>query len=962
MAVERIFWGWRRDAVAAAVAQLTADWRGGVLELDRCLAVVPTRQAGRLLREALAVFAHEHNCGVLPPRVVLPERFLETSAAGEPLAAPAEQAAVFIGLLDNGAAAEYPNLFPATGAAPAGPRWAMEVALLLCELRTILGENGLLFRDVPERLARELAAADHWEPLRWADLVRLEERYLQRLREHGRRDPTLAHLAAAEQAPLPDGVNRIIVLAVPDPLPLAVRAWARLAEQVRFKVCIHAPETEAEAFDAWGRPTFAGWGRRVLELDDQQVRLVGQPRDQATGVAALLTPGTALGAVVIGVPDEAVVPHLRRVLAEDGRTVQDPAGEDVSAQAMFHLLRGFCRLATEDAVDAFGDLLRHPDLQLYLQERLSDVSVCQLLQEADQFQNRHLPGTFSEVVDRLAAAGEDAVAYPVLAPVARVLQERVARFDAGQVAESAREWLREIYGGRTLRAGRPEDTAFTAVAGAIEAGLAQLASPVLEGLPARDRLELFLRQMRNVRYYPEPVAGRLELAGWLELAWHPAPQLILTGFNEGCVPSSVVGHPFLPDAARRVLGLLHNDQRFARDAFLLAGLLAWRRQAGGAVRIILGKTNDDGDVLRPSRLLFLCRDDQLPGRAARWFASLPASSTAAVAWQRAWTVTPRRVELKEGLRVTDFKPYLACPFRFYLQRVLKMEACDDRKAELDSRDFGNLCHHALEAFANSAARDSADPAEITGFLLAAAEAEMARRYGRQPAAALLIQFASVRQRLSHAAQVQARHRNAGWRIHQAESELAGLTVGGVPVRGRIDRVDRHEADGRLLVLDYKTADTPVQPEDAHLKAERTAAPSSNPSTIEPAWRWLTDAATPQPRRWTDLQLPLYAISLQPAAGGQPVNAAYFNLPKAVTDTAIAVWELSPAVLAGAESCAAGVAAAIQRREFWPPADQVKYDDTFASLFFGTAAESAAPGAFCAAAAAAAAADTLGGRA
>jgi len=121
-----------------------------------------------------------------------------------------------------------------------------------------------------------------------------------------------------------------------------------------------------------------------------------------------------------------------------------------------------------------------------------------------------------------------------------------------------------------------------------------------------------------------------------------------------------------------------------------------------------------------------------------------------------------------------------------------------------------------------------------------------------------------------------------------------------------------------------------------------------------------DAASPLPRRWTDLQLPLYAVSLRPEAGGRPVTAAYFNLPKAVTDTAIAVWELTPAVLAGAEACAAGVAAAIQRREFWPPADKVKYDDTFATLFFGTAAESAAPGAFCEAVAGAAA-DPEGGR-
>ncbi|MFA5206666.1 MAG: PD-(D/E)XK nuclease family protein, partial [Lentisphaeria bacterium] len=882
MAVERIFWGWSRDVVTAAVGQLTAGWRGGVLDLGDRLAVVPTRQAGRLLREALAVFAHEHGCGVLPPQVVLPERFLEDPAAPGPVASVAEQTAAFARLLEGDAAAAYPNLFPVTGGAAGGTRWAMDVAGLLCELRRILGENGLLFRDVPAQLERGLAKSDNWEPPRWADLERLEARYLELLAEHGLVDPVQAQLAAALRAPLPAGVERVVVLAVPDPIPLAVRAWARLAERVRFEVCIHAPAEEREQVDDWGRPTAAGWGRRVLDFDDALVRLAGKPRDQAAAVAELLVPEPVPGAVVVGVPDEQLVPHLRRVLAAQGRAVQDPGGKAVAAHPLFQLLRDLCRLAAEDDADAFFALLRHPDLHAWLQERVDGFTVSGLLREADRFQNTHLPAGFAELAARLAAgSGGERRAPAVLAAAAAAVAGLLAAFDGDRLAESARGWLRQIYGTRLLRDGRPEDAAFRTVAAAIEAGLAETAAPLPATLPAHDRLELFLRQLRNARHYPEAPAGGLELAGWLELAWHPAPQLLLAGFNEGCVPGSVVGHPFLPDAARRALGLPHNDQRFARDVFLFAGLLAWRRQApGGAVRIILGKTNDDGDVLRPSRLLFLCRDDQLPARAARFFAGLPPAAGAPVpAWQRAWMLAPRRVELPETLRVTDFKAYLECPFRFYLTRILGMAACDDRKAELDARDYGNLCHHALEAFANSRARDSQDPAEITGVLLAAAEAELARLYGRNPSAALLIQFESVRQRLAHAARVQAQHRAAGWRILSAESALEGLTAGGVPVRGRIDRVDRHEADGRLLILDYKTADTASPPQEAHLFRDSAA------TAAFPPWRLLAIDDC-KPLWWKDLQLPLYAAAWRrrSAAGGRPPAVGYFNLPKAVSES------------------------------------------------------------------------------
>ena len=41
------------------------------------------------------------------------------------------------------------------------------------------------------------------------------------------------------------------------------------------------------------------------------------------------------------------------------------------------------------------------------------------------------------------------------------------------------------------------------------------------------------------------------------------------------------------------------------------------------------------------------------------------------------------------LPVTAFRDYLTCPFRFYLRRILKLQAADDSAAELDGAQFGS---------------------------------------------------------------------------------------------------------------------------------------------------------------------------------------------------------------------------------------------------------------------------------
>jgi ATP-dependent helicase/nuclease subunit B len=153
------------------------------------------------------------------------------------------------------------------------------------------------------------------------------------------------------------------------------------------------------------------------------------------------------------------------------------------------------------------------------------------------------------------------------------------------------------------------------------------------------------------------------------------------------------------------------------------------------------------------------------------------------------------------------------------------------------------------------------------------------------------------------------------------------------VSGKIDRIDRHEGTGARRVLDYKTSDQPVEPAEAHLRAARRAG--------ETAAEFARVEFEGKPRVWKDLQLPLYLRAL--ATGGAAAECGYFNLPKAVGETGIRIWENYTRELdAAAWRCALGVAAAIRAGEFWPPAEWTGREaerDDFAALFLRGAAES-----------------------
>lgn len=919
-----------RPLVRAAADWLAARARttpAGAAALDHLLVVVPTREAGRRLRVALARAFAERG-GVIPPRIGLPGRLLAPAEpGGRPTASEAECRAALAKILLELAPDECAALLPPRGRAPRGAKpdfaWALRQAAALGRVLDTLAQAALLARDVPAALAA--AGAPAAEDGRWRDLALLEERLFARLRALGREHPSETRRRAVAAPARPEGVEAVVLPALPDAPPAFYAALERLAAGgLSVEVLLHADPAQAGAFDPWGRPRDAAdspWGdpaRLRLPLADAQIVRRPDARAQAESAADAWQAGAADAAegaappVALGLADPDLRPALLSAFLSRGIPLHDPSDRPLRETSLGRVADLLAALLGPDPDYAsLSAFLRETDARERL--RRDGRSHARALETLDELQRRHLPRSLADVRHflgeelRFAAglsagggAADPATPAPRRARFGAACEELEGLLeDLGELLappegaepggpEHLAAALSRLFEGRTLAEGDAADENLAAAADAVRAALREAASPLLSRILAPEERAALLRRLLAEATFPlDGAPDRVPLLGWLELPWCDEPRLVLAGMNEGCVPESVVGDAFLPDAVRRALGLPDNARRFARDAFLLSELLACR--APGAVRVLLEKIDGRGDARKPSRLLLACGDAELGPRVRALYADLDRvpdvpRGGADGAWRLDLPLPPD--EPPASLPVTTLAGYLRSPFQWFLDRALgDDEAAADPAAEIPPNDFGTICHEALEALAAPGApNESEDPGEIRAFLEARVRARIRARYGgrgRGLVAAVRLQEASALARMRTFAEIQAGLVREGWRIRRAETLLKG-SVEGVEISGKADRIDENVRTGEWRVVDYKTWDD----RDRWAEALSRVPPPGLGGDPEAAGirRVAVDAAAERPAEvfWTDLQLPLYAIFARgdPALGippGARVSCLYLVL-------------------------------------------------------------------------------------
>jgi len=543
----------------------------GARSLAHVMVIVPTAQSARNLRLALARFAAGQGWGgILPPLITMSSALLQERGAR--VATEAEELAVMAETLLTADLSKLTNLFPR----PPAERdiaWALAMAKSLLGVLSILGERAMLMREV----------VCEAEPQRWKELAEVEAAFLDALAAKGVAARALSRKHAVEAGCVEPGIKEIL-------LPAAVDVQGALVaylehSNVNVTLLIHADEKDADKFDAWGRPTAVLRAELAPEFVLPAPTAVVEADDIARFFRAV-DPHDALPA--LAVCDADMYPELEGAFQNhfpsDELTLRNPSKESLATSSLGRLLTCILQLAARGDYETFSTFVRSGDVVRWAASELG-VGAAEVLSftgALDAVQNKHLPRTIAEVIAGAQAEAESAWHD----------DERKAAAGLKTLAEKMRDevrdpfaFLRKIFATVTLDEHNPSDRELIAAAETVRDLRTACAS---ELIPFDMHDALFLQMLKGATYSLEPTAPNvLATSGWLEIPWCLEDELVIAGFNEGCVPESVVGHPFVPDALRAQLGLMTNEKRALRDAFIFAEALRCRARGRRKGRSLL---------------------------------------------------------------------------------------------------------------------------------------------------------------------------------------------------------------------------------------------------------------------------------------------------------------------------------------------------------------------------------------
>ena len=931
---------------------------GGARSLDHVFLLVPTAQSGRQVRLSLA--RRFEGTGVVPPRIAQPKSLVVPAHPLLPEAPASVMEAAMLHFFREQDLTVWPELFRNPEALKQDVPTLLSFIGQLTELWSALASKGLLMRDVPGAAAECLAEAAGNELAYWEALGSLEAAFFEQLHTLGFCAPAEADAAAKDDpAPLPNGVEEVVLTSGLDPQPVLFPILDRLTEArpgLKLTLLLHAVPEDADRFDSWGRPLPEGWtGARAPQLTslrDGDIFLTASDAALAE-LAASGYPEKASGrpVPVPGLLDDRLYSRLETAFRNRGYTLYQSVTRRLPASSLGRLALNLLELTESRRWPwaTFAALLRSEDMMAVFAAEIEGFDRTALLQSLDDYRNAEIPqsvpesfGPVTVAASASEAAKRRAAMSAALTPVAELLRTWIlaAKQGAPSPAETLRRLLERCY--HRPASDEASMNEFLAAARALMGILKAAEAPGMPELPASDRSVLLRRNLTETGYDPESGEGDvLRTEGWLELAWSPNPRLALIGLHEGVVPDAIVGHPFLPDRLRAALGLKSNDERLARDTFLLATMLSSRRP--GAVKAFVSLTDEAGDYRRPSRLLFLCDDATLPRRVRRLFGKPDGRrTTPSAVVPPAWQLRlPETIQPPKHLSASATDAYLACPFTYLLSRGLHMQEVGE-KEELDAADYGHVLHAVLDRFAKSEGVNALRTPEEIRARLEACFTEKIREFGPAPTLNRRLQLKSIHARLMNFADLQAGLFADGWQIVASEYRLDSVELGAgflYPLTAVIDRIDYKEGVG-YRVLDYKTWD---KASSARGKVVFTAGAEMDyaadvglPTFALPASGRSTRTTT---ARWRSVQLPLYGRALEQAEPehflGKIAGYCYVVLGNSAATSGLFGDDAGfpmRRLAADALETAKHVQQRIREGLFWPPAPNAAWRYNFTSLF------------------------------
>ncbi|MBO6514668.1 MAG: PD-(D/E)XK nuclease family protein, partial [Phycisphaerales bacterium] len=810
------------------------------------------------------------------------------------------------------------SLAPTAPSQSGWDRWS-SLADWIHRISSELGDSGLLIHDVLEHIQDELEGT---ERTRWETLSRLQTAYIVRLASIGIVDERLDVLERVTQTHVEfDSPERHLIFVGLSELGSIARS-ALQRGSCRIDALVYAPRSMSSMFDELGCVDTKSW--LACELDIPEERIVFTPDIDSMCEHSLAALADSQGVIdssssVIGVTDESLFRALDRTARQSSGSISLHSANGHSAQSTppAVLIAKILTYLTERTFDSFMDIVRHPAVESALQIKFSSVDAV----ESDQKPTSHHKAFWLKSLDLIRQDHVQTGKFQIpagtessIAEDARAVHAAITEFllpltqdDARGVPErSLMDWLdrclqslRLIYDGAELDPDNEQHASTLEGLESIrvvyeEAEHAQNLGQHLQELESSSALSLLLNRLGEIQLSAESRWDSVETLGWLELMLDPAPRCVVMGMDEAFVPGSITHDPLLPGTLRSSLGMVSNEDRFARDLYFMNAIHASRDSV-----FLCARASNQGDPITPSRLILRAKGPELAARIQRFVGHDGSQSTL----PRIRKVThpgvvdrfaPKLVVDTDytppiSMSVTDFDAYLKSPALWYLQRRRKLNDLDLSIRELSPILMGNLVHSVFDAFGKDPAlRELDDAGDINVALKSLLNGCVRAQFGSTLPAAISVQTELIQYRFAWFAREQSKRKRAGWSIVHSEwspndSASPMLDVDDEPMglRGKIDRIDLHD-DGRVAIIDYKTGKF-QNAQSAHYKDDR----------------------------WIKLQLPLYRILAADLLDGRTPEFGYIGLPTKESDPVMDFAYWSESELKNADEAARDVVRSIR---------------------------------------------------
>ncbi|VAW37705.1 hypothetical protein MNBD_DELTA02-23 [hydrothermal vent metagenome] len=308
----------------------------------------------------------------------------------------------------------------------------------------------------------------------------------------------------------------------------------------------------------------------------------------------------------------------------------------------------------------------------------------------------------------------------------------------------------------------------------------------------------------------------IEVLGMLEASGQDFDHIWLMGAHDGALPGPAAPNPFIPIELQRRFGM----PRATPEKMLGFAALLLKRIFESARNFVVSYPLEiEGKVLALSPLLKgVGRAEEWPlsltaatlSRAGRCSSSLKADTHAAFALED--MPLDGKIPLSKleaaGLRggTSVIKDQSECPFRAFARHRLGARTVELPEEGLDSAERGTIVHEALEFFwreaGNSARlRELKDRGEL-GAAVAAAAGRALKGYYAKRLPRRLIDMEGERVEALVAEWLEIELKRGPFTVVRTEFGEK-VTVGGLSIAARPDRLDELEGGARVII-DYKT--------------------------------------------------------------------------------------------------------------------------------------------------------------